>query len=632
MAASPSPRRGAARTRAGASSGTTMTLADFRSTVGTLTPAQRATVVRQAMAMIDGLYVHLPLKRAMHATEPVQRLRLLAQRLPALSERQFHDELIDIFTDLRDLHTNYVLPAPFADKTAVLPFLVEEYVDKGKVRYLVTKVAQGVTAPGFVPGVTVTSWNGIAFDRAVELNADRQAGSNDDARRARGLEAMTIRWLGMSPPPDEDWVVVGYTDSAGQEQEFRFQWLVLGPDPAPNGVDPSDSRSAAARNLGIDGRFEAVRRAKKRLFNPDAVALEVASRPSRKGGVRAKPAAADASTMPDVFSFRPVDGPGGPYGYIRIWTFSVDDDGPFLDEFTRIAGLLPQKGLILDVRGNGGGLITAAENLLQLLTPRTVEPSRLSFRSTPLTLDLCQRFDFVSQWAASIGRSVETGELYSQALPLDDPTAANQRGQHYQGPVVLVTDALCYSATDIFAAGFQDNRIGPVLGASGNTGAGGANVWDHALLRQLFPAPNSPFGALPKGTSFRVAIRRVTRSGASSGTPLEDLGVVPDQRHAMTQRDLIEGNADLIADAIGLLKSQPERALLATVGARSADAVDLAVTATGIDRVDAWHEGRPLMSADVGATATMTLPVTSGQVTLQGFSAGDLLVVGHVDL
>ncbi|HEX6786653.1 MAG TPA: S41 family peptidase [Acidimicrobiales bacterium] len=632
MAPSTPRRRGAARSRAGASSGTTVTLADFRSTVGTLTPTQRATVVRQATAMIDGLYVHLPLKRAMHATDPIQRLRLLAQRLPALSERQFHDELIDIFTDLRDLHTNYVLPAPFADKTAVLPFLVEEYVDKGKVRYLVTKVAQGLTAPGFGPGVTVTSWNGIPFDRAVELNADRQAGSNDDARRARGLEAMTIRWLGMSPPPDEDWVIVGYIDGSGQEQEFRFQWLVLGPDLAPNGVDPSDARSAAARNLGIDARFEAVRRAKKRLFNPNAVALEVASVPSRKGAVRATPVAADVSTMPDVFTFRPVDGPGGPYGYLRIWTFSVDDDGPFLDEFTRIAGLLPQKGLILDVRGNGGGLITAAENLLQLLTPRTVEPSRLSFRSTPLTLDLCQRFDFVSQWAPSIGRSVETGELYSQALPLDDPAAANQRGQHYQGPVVLVTDALCYSATDIFAAGFQDNRIGPVLGASGNTGAGGANVWDHALLRQLFPAPNSPFGALPKGTSFRVAIRRVTRSGASSGTPLEDLGVVPDQRHAMTQRDLMEGNADLIADAIGLLRSQPERALLATVGARSGDSVDLAVTATGLDRVDAWHEGRPLMSADVGSTATMTLPVTSGQVTLQGFQAGDLLVVGHVDL
>ena len=71
-----------------------------------------------------------------------------------------------------------------------------------------------------------------------------------------------------------------------------------------------------------------------------------------------------------------------------------------------------------------------------------VEPSRLSFRCTPLTLDLCRRFDFVSQWAPSIARSVETGELFSQARTLDDPAAANQRGQHYQGPVVLVTDAL----------------------------------------------------------------------------------------------------------------------------------------------------------------------------------------------
>ena len=331
------------------------------------------------------------------------------------------------------------------------------------------------------------------------------------------------------------------------------------------------------------------------------------SRAGRRGdGPPSGPA--DASTMPDVFSFRPVDGPGGPYGYVRIWTFSVEDDGPFLDEFIRIVGLLPQKGLILDVRGNGGGLITAAENLLQLLTPRQVEPSRLSFRCTPLTLDLCQRFDFVSQWAPSIARSVETGEPYSQALTLEDPAVANQRGQHYQGPVVLVTDALCYSATDIFAAGFQDNQVGPVLGASGNTGAGGANVWDHALLRQVFPGPGSPFGALPKGTSFRVSIRRITRAGDSAGTPLEDLGVVPDQRHEMTKRDLLEDNADLIAAAIGLLRAQPERALVATVAGRSTSSVDLELTTTGIDRVDAWHDGRPLMSTDVGVAATLTVP------------------------
>ena len=31
--------------------------------------------------MIEQLYVHLPLKRAMHAVDPLQRLRLLDRRL-----------------------------------------------------------------------------------------------------------------------------------------------------------------------------------------------------------------------------------------------------------------------------------------------------------------------------------------------------------------------------------------------------------------------------------------------------------------------------------------------------------------------------------------------------------------------
>ena len=48
---------------------------------------------------------------------------------------------------------------------------------------------------------------------------------------------------------------------------------------------------------------------------------------------------------------------------------------------------------------------------------------------------------------------------------------------------MLVTDAFCYSTTDIFAAGFQDHEIGTILGCHDNTGAGGANVWDHDDLR-----------------------------------------------------------------------------------------------------------------------------------------------------
>jgi C-terminal processing protease CtpA/Prc len=57
--------------------------------------------------------------------------------------------------------------------------------------------------------------------------------------------------------------------------------------------------------------------------------------------------------------------------------------------------------------------------------------------------------------------------------------------------VVLVVDALTYSAADIFAAGFQDNELGPILGTSATTRAGGANVWTAAQLLQEQPRVRS---------------------------------------------------------------------------------------------------------------------------------------------
>src|SRR5262245_57191906 len=78
--------------------GATQTLPDFLATAGALTKKQRQQIVEQALVMLDQVYAHLPLKRAMHAIEPLQRLKLLRQRLGLLSERAFHDELIATYT------------------------------------------------------------------------------------------------------------------------------------------------------------------------------------------------------------------------------------------------------------------------------------------------------------------------------------------------------------------------------------------------------------------------------------------------------------------------------------------------------------------------------------------------------
>ena len=157
--------------------------------------------------------------------------------------------------------------------------------------------------------------------------------------------------------------------------------------------------------------------------------------------------------------------------------------------------MLPQNGLIIDVRGNVGGTITSGERMLQLFTPNRVEAERLQFINTERTLQLSktdQIGGFLRPWQSSIELSLFTGAIYSQGFPIEDPDQTNSIGQRYQGPVVLITDARCYSTTDIFAAGFQDNKIGVILGVDGNTGAGGANVFTHELLDFLFAGPDSP--------------------------------------------------------------------------------------------------------------------------------------------
>jgi hypothetical protein len=53
--------------------------------------------------------------------------------------------------------------------------------------------------------------------------------------------------------------------------------------------------------------------------------------------------------------------------------------------------LVPKNGLIIDVRGNGGGYINFAERILQFLTPKEITLEPYSAISTPVTLDMSQK-------------------------------------------------------------------------------------------------------------------------------------------------------------------------------------------------------------------------------------------------
>jgi len=605
------------------------TLARFRADIPALSLPERQTLVDAAMRLLADYYVHLPQKQASHGVDPLARLRGLRRRLPLMaSDAGFHAALAEVFDALLDLHTNYILPSALAHVVAFLPLQLGEFCVDGRQRVIVTRVAPGFA--DIAAGEEVAAWSGVPILRALERAAARNAGGNAAAQRAHALVGMTMRPLAKRPPPDEDWVAIQLRRGHGAAvREVRAVWRVLM-------LPVRDGRHAGS----LDVQSDALRRGSRALFNAG---------PAKDGAVRAAEGArvlrtAVSTALPRNFAAAELHVGPVHVGYLRIPTFVSADADAFVAEFARLLALLPGRGLILDVRDNGGGLVEAAERSLQLLTPGRIEPAPMQLRATPAVLALCRsqeptnpcRVADLSPWRRSVEHALETGAMYSAALPMTSPEACNAIGQRYHGPVVLLTSALCYSATDIFAAGFQDHAIGPVLGVHSCTGAGGANVWPFSLLRRALAEQPGAAGlsqdSLPQGAELRVAFRRSLRVGPNAGLELEERGVVPDVLHDLTRRDLLDGDPDLIAHAADLLAQRTPHPLDATLGPGRTATIKLGHA----DRLDVLWNGRPTLSRDVAAGQEFTIslpdPLSSeGRLGLRAYEDGVLVAARNID-
>ncbi len=613
-------------------------LPDFLNTheVGTLSIDDRRLIVEQALLLLEQNYALLSFKAARYGINPVQRLRLMQTRLGRPEEPgpewRFHAELVDIFNSLRDLHTRYKLPQPFNTAVARLPFLLKEFTEDDRRRYLVGRVIAGQPEldDNFRFGVEVTHWNGVPIARAVERFAERFPGANPDARHSRAVQWFTVRSMAFGPPPDEDWITIRYVDDTDTTREISLVWDVQSFVPAvAEGAEPD----AVTEPLGVDIEGAQLARLRTLLFAPEFLAAERSGEPVATGSDGVDVEAAFST----VFEARRVSAGGREFGHLRLRTFLLPpatDIPGFVREFIRLLGELPADGLVVDIRGNGGGAIFASELCLQALIARPFEPEPAQFAVTPLNLRICRARDNMKPWRLSMEQGLDSGAAYSAAVPFTQPEWLAQVPQSYFGPVVLITDARCYSAADIFAAGFQDNRVGLVLGVDRNTGAGGGNVWE--LKRDmlgLLPADGSPFKPLPNGAELTIVIRRLLRVGEAAGAPLEDYGVVPNEHHDLTRNDILNDEADLMAQAAELLAKGAARRFDVELSEAGGE-----LTATfqvlGIDRADVSADGRPRLTVDLGGNPG-PVPVpgaeTADLVRVVGFDGPDLVAVRTFD-
>ena len=614
-------------------------LAEFRtrrpkSPLGT---AARLNLLAGLEAMFEGVYTHLPLKRARYGFDPVQRLRILRMQAGGLAPDAFDAEVDDIINRLRDFHTVYSRPG-YDGLVAALPCIIEMYFDKaGNARYIASRVSDWGRKDAFAEGVQVESWNGVPIDRAVHRYADQESAGRADSMRNAALWSLTQRPLETYSLPDEDTVSLGFrkTNSAGTPVGRRLfvdlEWRVLNTRFVARFREGKRYSAGKARVVAMNPTASAIRKARLLIFA--AQALRGESKVFEKDGAR-EPVGAKVrgfgTSLPDFLSAEVLRGlkPGEDFGYLRLWGFDVPSVKEYLAEMRRLLARLPPRGLILDVRGNPGGVVVAAELALQFFTPNPIEPVRFALTATDLNRRLAAgdgNRNELSPWLESLQGAVLNGEPYSAALQITIPGKSNLVGQVYGGPVVLVADTNTYSAGDLFSAGFVDNRIGRMVCVGDSTGAGGASIWTWVEMRRFAAAGvRRTIPPLPKGGSLQFSFMRATRVGPSLGALIEDVGVGvgPRERYKVTRDDLLHENRDLIAHCIDWLSRQPYTVMTCKPDDERGT---VEVTTEGLDQLDVTFDHHRLASSYVkDGKHTFERPAGTQRVEVCGLRRGRL--------
>ena len=609
--------------------------------------AERSQLLDQIEMVLRNLYAHLPFKKIADPTrDPFRMIDEIRPQLEALSDMDFHACVLLVLATVRDVHTSYVAPSPYRGAVAFLPFEIRFFEDsKRRVRFLVTKCMatedDSVFRPAeFEPGVEVITWNGMPALEATMMAAQLQPGANQDAELTRGTLRMTLRSIashsvdspGGAPPfPVRNRARIGFVrPGEKREREIELPWMVA------TGLGGRRFSSAA---FSSSPAMAELQQWSKCSYRPEKAAQ--AARAPGSDFIEAQ-LASDPPTQgfphPDLL--RNPEHPAWSVGYLRIRHFANDVGSFFeeqrLEELREIIARLDREargGLILDIRGNPGGQIRVAERALQYFSPREIKPLRFHFPRTELVSSVLQVLrespvvnpEF-SPWLAAQPGDDTTDPQLTPGRPLTPPEIANDTGQIYQSPVVLLFDAMTYSAADMFAAGFQDHEVGQLIGVDCSTGGGGANAWMYSDIRDNLPnLPGFEFQGLPADCELSVAVRRCFRTGAIP-EPIEDIGIAPNFFHARTERDILAGNADLFEFAYDRLMEAPLHRVDVVDRAESAEGVVWTIITGGLGWVRFRVQEKILAQGEVadGEKRSFRLALNAGEpeperVRVEGF-------------
>lgn len=221
----------------------------------------------------------------------------------------------------------------------------------------------------------------------------------------------------------------------------------------------------------------------------------------------------------------------GDWGYLKYTTFAFRSVGRTVKPFDEaLDSIIDVPGLIIDLRGNGGGSSDAMNDVAGRFIQERTSMGFFNIR-TPGQETIREVWDDV------------TGSITSKPR-----LSARPRGDTYTGPVVIVVDRSCFSACEMFTAGLQAAGRALVVGPEA-TGGGSGGI---------------SASTLPSGARIQFSTAVAWRP---DGEIIEGNGVTPDIKMAIRPRDLASGRDRVLERAIKALQ-QGEAKPLRVAGTR----------------------------------------------------------------
>ncbi|MBI2519882.1 MAG: hypothetical protein HYV97_05685 [Bdellovibrio sp.] len=500
---------------------------------------EKKLVLDQVQLVLEQMFVHKSLKIQDFGNEadPTPALLKVASEIETLSDSDFHQRIAEIFLSLRDLHTDYKMPVPYSCYRSFIPLSFAQTRDRdGKEVLAVSGLVTNEDVLLLLPdplkvqvGDILLSYKGMTAEKAMQTMLTKTRGANAKAALRRAVDLLTYISHQRLPVPTEDSVQLTFKNRLGKIYNTSLPWITK--------VNPTCLKNALEGN-------------KKNVLAEDDYQNEFNKLFRKTNNKKNTHVSGDLiDTAEPILKYSVIVNEYGNFGYIRLESFVPEALN--LDQVVQEVKLLLMNkfaktdGLIFDIRNNGGGQISLAENLVQLFHPANPVPLNFRLKNSPANQFYFELVSPNGTFTEALREAARQGSEFTKDLPLNSEKKMNELGQYYFKPVAVFNNSSCYSSCDMFSAQMQDHGAAIIFGEDENTGAGGANNYSLNELMKELPAENTgPFKQLPHGQNIGFALRQTVRIGFNAGKLIEDVGVIADSLAISNLSDFYNGNAD----------------------------------------------------------------------------------------